>query len=91
MTQKTWEKKNTIIKTDYICPCCGSSITHHKHYTDTRFCQECYSIITTDYDNKNNDPNFQEEKEYFGYYTVENFLQAVYEEMTKFYNPTFEY
>jgi len=82
MTQKTWEKKNTITKTGHICPCCSEPITNHKHYTDYRFCESCHNMITEDYKRKCNNPDDHEQIEYFGWNNAELFLQSVYEELT---------
>ena len=82
MTQKTWEKKNTLTKTSHICPNCNETITHHKHYTDSRFCETCKNEITEGYKEKLNNPDDQEQIQHFGWYTSEDFLQSVYEELT---------
>ena len=81
MNQKSWEKKNTLTKTEYICVCCQKNIMHHKNYDDTRFCESCYKMISNDYKSKCNNPDYEEQIEYFGYNTLEKFLDSVYEEL----------
>jgi len=82
MTQKTWEKQNTITQTNHICCNCGEPITNHKHYTDYRFCETCQKEIITDYNRKCSDPDDKEQINYFGWYSAEDYLQSVYEELT---------
>ena len=91
MNQKTWETNNTKIITSHICCNCNQPITQHQHYNDSRFCEECKQEITADYDRKRNDPDDQEQINYFGWYTAELFLSSVYEELTKYYNSSYEY
>lgn len=81
MNQKTWDKLNTQTKTEHTCVSCSDNITHHKNYDDTRFCENCYKLITEEYNIKCNNLYDQEQIEYFGWYSVSDYLESVYDEL----------
>lgn len=82
ITQKSWEKNKTLIKSGHICPCCNEPIINHIHYTDTDFCESCKQLITEDYNSKLNNPDDQEQINYFGWNTAGEYLKSVYQELT---------
>ena len=79
MKQKTWEHKNIKKITNHICCNCQENIIRHSHYEDERFCEECKTFITNDFNIRIKDP---EEREHFNRYRdSEDFLESVYEEL----------